>query len=164
CGSESEMGWSFLAASAAILSLILGFAIWSCYSDGARGWEGRHVRSNKDVERLRIWIALHYLLFLGIGTLGIGARRAIALPAGGRFKSCEQLIICSATAGIMLVIMGIAATAEHHAGSRRFAIWSGQFVVTLVILGLALLTSQLIATALLLVLFFAFAIQTTLLL
>src|SRR5262249_34196464 len=36
-GIESQMGWSFLAASAALLSLGLGFAIWSSYSDGAIG-------------------------------------------------------------------------------------------------------------------------------
>jgi low temperature requirement protein LtrA len=163
-GIESQMGWSLLAASAAVLSLILGFAIWSCYSDGARGWEGRHVRSKKDVIHLRIWIALHYLLFLGIGVLGVGARRAIALPAGGHFNSIEQLIICFVTAGIMLVIMGIAATSEHHASSRRSLIWIGQFIVALIVLSLALLASQIMATALLLVLLFAFAIQTTLLL
>jgi len=163
-GIESQMGWSFLAASAAVLSLVLGFAIWSCYSDGARGWEGRHVRSKRDVVRLRTWIALHYVLFLGIGALGVGARRAIGLPPGAHFNSIEQLIICSATAGIMLVIIGIAATSEHHAGSHRFSIWMGQFVVALIILGLALLTSQIIATALLVVLLFAFGVQTMLLL
>src|SRR5262249_4477480 len=63
-GIESQMGWTFLAASAAVLSLGLGFAIWSCYSDGD-GWQKRHVRSHKDVVRLRAWIALHFMLFLG---------------------------------------------------------------------------------------------------
>src|SRR5256886_11427063 len=71
-GIETQMGWSFLAASAAVLSLGLGFAIWSCYSDGASGWETRHVRSHRDVERLRMWI------------------RAIALPPGGHFSTAEQ--------------------------------------------------------------------------
>ncbi|OLA96468.1 MAG: hypothetical protein AUH19_07185, partial [Verrucomicrobia bacterium 13_2_20CM_55_10] len=46
-GIESQIGWSFLAASAAVLSLALGFAIWSGYSDGAAGWEVRHVRSTR---------------------------------------------------------------------------------------------------------------------
>jgi low temperature requirement protein LtrA len=84
-GIESQMGWSLLAASAAVISLALGLAIWSCYSDGALGWERRHVRSHRDVMRLRVWIALHFALFLGIGVLGVGAHRAIALPAGGHF-------------------------------------------------------------------------------
>ena len=85
-GIESQMGWSFLAASAAVLSLALGFTIWSSYSDGAMGWEARHVRSHRDVVRLRAWIALHFALFLGIGVLGVGVRRAIALPPGGHFS------------------------------------------------------------------------------
>ena len=86
-GIGSQMGWSFLAASAAVLSLALGFTIWSSYSDGAMGWEARHVRSHRDVVRLRAWIALHFALFLGIGVLGVGVRRAIALAPGGHFTA-----------------------------------------------------------------------------
>ena len=118
-GIESQMGWSFLTASATVLSLGLGFAIWSCYSDGAMGWETRHVRSHKDVVRLRGWVALHFGLFLGIGLLGVCLRRGIALPPGGHFSAAEQWIICSATAGVILVIMGIALTSERHSRSRR---------------------------------------------
>ena len=162
-GIESQMGWSFLAASAAVLSLALGFAIWSCYSDGAMGWETRHVRSHKDVVRLRVWIALHFALFLGIGILGVGARHAIALPPGGHFGSEEQWIICSATAGIVLVIMGIAATSERHVRSRRQWVWLVQGAIPIVALAVAPLNSQIIATALLLLLFLCFIAQTAVL-
>src|SRR6058998_3316153 len=158
-GIESQIGWSFLAASAAVLSLALGFAIWSGYSDGAAGWEVRHVRSTRDVIQLRVWIALHFLLFLGIGVLGVGARRAIALPPGGHFDVTEQSLICLATAGIVLVIMGIAATSERHARSRRQCVWLSQAGIALVALALAPLSSQIIATALLLLLFLCFAAQ-----
>src|SRR5205814_7128146 len=85
-GIESQMGWSLLPASAAVLSLALGFTIWSSYSDGAMRWETRHVRSHRDVVRLRAWIALHFALFLGIGVLGVGVRRAIVLAPGGYFS------------------------------------------------------------------------------
>jgi len=162
-GIESQMGWSFLAASAAVLSLALGFAIWSCYSDGAMGWETRHVRSHKDVVRLRIWIALHFALFLGIAILGVGARRAIALPPGAQFRPKEQWIICAATAGIILVIIGIAATLERHARSRRQWVWLSQAGLALVALALAPLSSQIIATALLSLLVLCLIAQTALL-
>lgn len=162
-GIESQMGWSFLAASAAVLSLALGFAIWSGYSDGAMGWETRHVRSHKDVMRLRSWIAFHFALFLGISILGVGARRAIALPPGGHFGAEEQWIICSATAGIILVIMGIAATSEHHVRSQRKWVWLSQVVIALVAVVLAPFSPQIIATALLLLLFLCFMAQTAVL-
>src|SRR5213596_1070169 len=158
-GIESQIGWSFLAASAAVLSLALGFAIWSGYSDGAAGWEVRHVRSTRDVIQLRVWIALHFLLFLGIGVLGVGARRGIALPPGGHFDVTEQSLICLATAGIVLVIMGIAATSERQARSRRQWVWLSQAGIALVALALAPLSTQIIATALLLLLFLCFAAQ-----
>jgi low temperature requirement protein LtrA len=162
-GIESQMGWSFLAASAAVLSLALGFAIWSCYSDGAMGWEIRRVRTYKDVVRLRSWIALHVALFLGIGILGVGTRRAIALPPGGYFRPEEQWIICPTTAGIILVIMGLAATSERHVRSRREWVWLGQAGIALGALALAPLSSQIVATVLLLLLFFCFIAQTALL-
>lgn len=162
-GIESQMGWSFLAASAAVLSLGLGFAIWSCYSDGAMGWETRHVGSHKDVMLLRAWIALHFALFLGIGVLGVGLRRAIALPPGEHFSEAEQWIICSATAGIILVIMGIALTSEHHCRSRRTWVWIVQVIVVVCVLALALSHSQIIATALLALLLFSIITQTALL-
>jgi low temperature requirement protein LtrA len=162
-GIESQMAWSFLAASAAVLSLGLGFAIWSCYSDGAMGWETRHVRSQKDVIRLRSWIAFQFALFLGIGILGVGTRRAIALPPGGYFGPDEQWIICSATAVIVLAIMGIAATSERYVRSRRQWVWLSQAVTALVALALGPLSSQIIATALLLLLFLCFIAQTAVL-
>jgi low temperature requirement protein LtrA len=162
-GIESQMGWSFLAASAAVLSLGLGFAIWSCYSGGAMGWQTRHVRSHKDVMRLRAWIAFHFALFLGIGVLGVGLRRAIALPPGEHFSEAEQWIICPTTAGIILVIMGIALTSEHHCRSPRIWVWIVQGIVVLCVLALAPSHSQIIATALLAILLFSIITQTALL-
>jgi low temperature requirement protein LtrA len=157
------MGWSFLAVSAAVLSLGLGLAIWSCYSDGAMGWETRHVRSQRDVVRLRKWIALHFVFFLGIGVLGVGVRRAIVLPPGAHFSAVEQWIICSATAGIILVIMGIASTSEHHSCSRRIWVWIGQGAVVVCVLALSPFCAQIIATALLAILLLCIVTQIALL-
>src|SRR5947208_8301849 len=130
-GIESQMGWSFLAASAAVLSLALGFALWSCYSDGATGWETRHMRTNKHVVQLRIWIALHFLLFLDIGILGVGARHGIALPPGGSFGATEQWLICFAAAGTMLVIMGNAANSELEYITRYIWVRVSQLAIAI---------------------------------
>jgi hypothetical protein len=127
------------------------------------GWHTRHVRSHKDVIRLRAWIALHFALFLGIGMLGVGVRRAIALHPGGHFSAQEQSIICAATACIILVVMGIAATSEHHARQQRVWVWVSQVSIAFAVLGLAALSAQIIATAMLLLLFLCFAGQTAVL-
>jgi low temperature requirement protein LtrA len=163
-GIESQMAWNFLAPSAAVLSLALGFALWSCYSDGATGWETRYMRTNKNVVQLRIWIALHFLLFLGIGILGVGARHGFALPPGGSFGATKQWLICFAGAGTMLVIMGIAATSERHISPRNSWVWLAQVAIAVFVLSLGSLASRIIATALLLVLFVCFVGQTALLL
>lgn len=162
-GIGSQMGWSFLAASSAVLSLALGFTIWSSYSDGAMGWEARHVCSHRDVVRLRAWIALHFALFLGIGVLGVGARRAIAMTPGGHFSDQEQWTICAAAAGIILVIMGIAATSERHVRAGRRSVWLSQAGIALGALTLAPMSTQIIATGILLLLLLCFAAQTAVL-
>ena len=112
-GIQSHMDWSVLAASAAILSLVIGFAVWSAYSDGAAAWETRHIRTESDVWRLRLWIGFHFLLFLGVGVLAVGVRRAIALPAGGYFEPREQAIVCLAVAGILFTIAMLAITSRR---------------------------------------------------
>jgi low temperature requirement protein LtrA len=160
-GIESQPGWSVLAAAAAVLSLALGFALWSGYSDGAAGWQVRHVRSTRDVTRLRIWITLHFVLFLGIGILGIGARRGIALPPDGHFSALEQWLICSAASAIVLVIMGIAASSERHIGSRRFSSWALQLAIAAFVLMSVPLTRRMPAVALLFILFLCFVGQAT---
>ncbi len=162
-GIESQPGWPILAAAAAILSMALGFALWSSYSDGAAGWEVRHIRSAKDVVQLRIWIALHFLLFLGIGILGVGARRGIMLPPGGTFSPTEQWLICSASFAIILVIMGIAATSERNTSSRRVSIWAAQLAVAALILILAPVPPLIPAVAILFVLLLCFVGQKMLL-
>ena len=109
--------------------------------------------------RLRGWIALHFALFLGISILGVGVRRAIALPPGGHFGPEEQWIICAAAAGIILVIMGIAATWERHVRSGRRSVWLSQAGIALGALTLAPLSTQIIATGILLLLLLCFAAQ-----
>jgi low temperature requirement protein LtrA len=158
-GIGSQMGWSFLAASSAVLSLALGFTIWSSYSDGAMGWEARHVRSHRDVLRLRAWIALHFALFLGIGVLGVGVRRAIALAPGTHLGAQEQWIMCATAAGIILAIMGIAATSERHVRAGHWSVWLSQAGIGLGALTLAPMSTQIIATGILLLLLLCFAAQ-----
>jgi hypothetical protein len=117
------------------------------------------VRSHRDVVRLRVWITLHFALFLGIGVLGVGVRRAIALPPGGQFSAQEQSIICVAAAGIILVIMGIAATSERHVRSGHRSAWLSQAGIALGALTLAPLHTQIIATGILFLLLLCFAAQ-----
>jgi len=64
----------------------------------------------------------------------------------------------------MLVIMGIAATSERHISPRNGWVWLAQVAIAIFILSLGPLASRIIATALLLVLFFCFVSQTALLL
>lgn len=162
-GIQSQVGWSFPAASAAILSVALAFALWSCYSDGASAWECRHVQNQKDVVLMRVWVALHFLLYLGIGIIAIGARRGIALPQGAFFSTNDEWLISSATAGLMLVIMGIAATSHRHRNQEKRRLWAVQMTIAVMAIGLPLVAPRMPAAAQLLIIFLCFTVQTVLL-
>lgn len=163
-GIESQSTWSLPAASAAILSMAFGFAVWSCYSDGAAGWEQRDLHSARDVMRQRAWILLHLLLFLSIGAVGVGARHAIALGGQASFNSLQGWILCSAAAIMMLAIIGIAATTSTNS-PRRSVRWPwlvGLFVVCLTFL-LGYFASRISATFVVMILFLIVVTETALL-
>ena len=162
-GIQSQVGWSFSAASAAILSVALGFALWSCYSDGACAWESRHVRNRKDVVQMRVWVALHFLLFLGIGIIAIGARRGIALAPGATFSANDEWLISSATAGLILVIMGVAGSSHRHRNREKRRVWSVMMIIAVLMIGLPLMVPRMPAAALLLIVFLCFTAQTIML-
>jgi low temperature requirement protein LtrA len=163
-GIESQSTWSLPAASAAILSMAFGFAVWSCYSDGAAGWEERALHSARDVLRQRAWIFLHLLLFLSIGAVGVGARRAISLGGQASFDSFQGWILCDAAAVMMLAIIGIAATTSTTI-QRRSLRWPwlvGIFVVCLTFL-LGHFASRISATFVVTILFLIVVTETALL-
>jgi len=60
--------------------------------------------------------------------------------------------------------MGIAATSERHISPQNSWVWLAQVAIAVFVLSLGPLASRIIATALLLVLFFCFVGQTSLLL
>jgi hypothetical protein len=163
-GIESQSTWSLPAASAAILSMAFGFAVWSCYSDGAAGWEERNLQSTHDVMRQHAWIFLHLLLFLSIGAVGVGARRAIALGGEARFEAIQAWILCDAAAVMMLAIIGIAATTSTRA-SRRSVRWP--WSVALSVVGLTFLighfASHISAVFVVMILFLIVVAETALL-
>jgi hypothetical protein len=59
--------------------------------------------------------------------------------------------------------MGIAATSERHISPRNSWLWLAQVAIAVFVLSLGPLASRIIATALLLVLFFCFVAKTALL-
>ena len=163
-GIESQSSWTLPAASAAILSMAFGFAVWSCYSDGAAGWEERDLRSIRDVMCQKAWIALHLLLFLSIGAVGVGARRAIALGGQASFDPLQGAILCSAAAFMMLAIIGIAATSSSKT-SRRSDNWPWLLglVAVCFTFPLAHFASRISATFVVVILFVMIVTETALL-
>ena len=67
--------------------------------------------------------------------------------------------MCATAAGIILVIMGIAATSERHVRAGRRSVWLSQAGIALGALTLAPMSTQIIATGILLLLLLCFAAQ-----
>jgi hypothetical protein len=162
-GIESQPTWSLAAASTAVLSVAFGFAIWSCYSDGAAGWEERRLKLHSDVVRQRLWIMFQFLLFLGIGITAVGARFAIAMAGGYRFTMTQSWLMCGATAVMTCSIIGIAATSRFCQRLKRNWPWLLEICTALVPLVLVPAASRTSAAFVIAILFVCVGGETALL-
>jgi len=136
-GIESQPGWSTAAASTAVTSMGVGFAIWWWYFDGAKSSAERHVQTKRQAIFFHVWNYAHLPLFLGIGVAGVGFHRAISVQPGAPMAHGEGFILCIAVAVVMIALIAIGATRE--APRRRIVLQIGVLVL---VLGLATIASH----------------------
>lgn len=111
-GIESQETWSVAAASTAITSMGIGFAIWWWYFDGAKSPAERHVRTRRQAVLFHLWNYAHLPLFLGIGVAGVGFHRAISVQPGATMAPGQGQILCAAVAVVMGALIAIGASTE----------------------------------------------------
>lgn len=117
-GIESQETWTPHAASAAFFGMALVFGLWWWYFDGAQAAKERHIRSARDFRLFRVWSYVHFPLYLGIATTGIGVERVIGLKAGAILGQGEAWLLAAAATAVMVSVATIAATSERARSSR----------------------------------------------
>jgi low temperature requirement protein LtrA len=156
-GIESQEYWSLAAASTAFASMTFGFAVWWWYFDGAQSAEIRHVRTKRQARLFRVWLWAHLPLSAAIGIAGVGFHRAISVRPGAALPAGDSAILCTAAGLVMLALIALGTTMEHH--RPRVGV---QLALVIVVFILALLSPRIPAAVLVIGLSLAAGIQAVL--
>jgi low temperature requirement protein LtrA len=136
-GMESQQDWSLDAALSAFLSMVVIFAIWWWYFDGAGAVEERALRSRAEVRRFQVWTYAHLPLYLAMLVAGVGLHHVVAIATFQRLHATEAWILCGALAVVMASVATLASAGAAHADSHRGTRARRQYGVAALMLALA---------------------------
>ena len=114
-GMEHQEYWSPLAASAAILSLTLIFAVWWWYFDGVNAVGERFIRTKRDAVRFQLWTYAHLPLYLAIAITGAGLEHVIATATHAPLHVTEAWLLAGALATVTAAMVVIGAATRRPA-------------------------------------------------
>ena len=120
-GMQSQETWSVDGGVSAFSGIVVIFAIWWWYFDGARAAQDRMVRSSSDATRQLRWTYAHVPLYLGIVVSSVGVHHLIARATIGHLHAAESWMLCGALALTMtaLTLIADAGPDESDALTRR---------------------------------------------
>lgn len=76
---EGQGRLSFVSAASGVMGLVIAFALWWGYFEGARGASNRVVSSFEHVSRYQLWLYAHLPLVMGITAAAVGVRHIVGL-------------------------------------------------------------------------------------
>jgi low temperature requirement protein LtrA len=120
-GMQSQETWSLDGALSAFSGIVVIFAIWWWYFDGARAAQDRVVHSTSDAARQLRWTYAHVPLYLGIVVWSVGVHHLISMAAIGHLHPAESWMLCGAFTLTMaaLTLIADAGPIERPGAERR---------------------------------------------
>ena len=101
-----------------IMGLLVAFALWWGYFEGAKGAAMRALSVRSHVRRYQLWIYSHLPLLMGITATAVGIKHVIRLPPGGALPFPEGWLLCLSIAVSVLALNAIFLAA--FTGSTRY--------------------------------------------
>jgi low temperature requirement protein LtrA len=162
-GIESQETWSPPAATSAILGLVMAFAIWWWYFDGAAGAAERHVQDARSARWFDVWNYAHFPMYLGIAVSAVGVEHVIALAPGEHLHGEEVWMIVVSAFVAMSALVTIEMTADSaHKMARTTGHLAPRFALAALALVLGLFGQSLPPVGLVAGLTALLAVQVTL--
>jgi low temperature requirement protein LtrA len=120
-GMQSQETWSLDGALSALSGIVVIFAIWWWYFDGARAAQDRVVRSAAEAARQLRWTYAHVPLYLGIVVSSVGVHHLVSVAAIGHLHAAESWMLGGAFALTMaaLALIADASPDERPRAERR---------------------------------------------
>ena len=79
---SEEEGLSLGSGVAGIMGLLVAFALWWGYFEGAKGAAVRTLSAKKHVRRYQLWLYSHLPLLMGITATAVGVKHVLHLTPG----------------------------------------------------------------------------------
>lgn len=100
-------GLTFGAGIAAIMGLLVSFALWWGYFEGAKGAAVRALCVKEHVRRYQQWLYSHLPLLMGITAMAVGIKHVIRLPVGDALPFPEGWLLSLSVAASVLALSAI---------------------------------------------------------
>lgn len=120
----AKSGLSFVSATAGFMGLLIAFALWWGYFEGARGAMARRLQERKHLKSYQQWLYAHLPLLMGITAVAVGIKHVISLQTTEPLHTTEGWLLCSSVGMAVLALSAIfIASAQEHEGRciRRLA-------------------------------------------
>ena len=92
---------------AGLMGLLIAFAFWWGYFEGARGAAARKLGVSRDLGRYQQWIYSHLPLLMGITATAVGIKHIVHLTPGDALASREGWLFCLSVGASALALNAI---------------------------------------------------------
>lgn len=100
-------GLTTLSAAAGFMGLLIAFALWWGYFEGARGAMTRRLQAREHVKNYQLWLYAHLPLLLGITAVAVGIKHVISLQPDEALPAAEGWLLCSSVGMTVLALSAI---------------------------------------------------------
>jgi len=100
-------GLSFGSGMAGMMGLLVAFALWWGYFEGARGAAVRALSARSHLRRYQLWLYSHLPLLMGITATAVGVKHIIHQAPGDVLPFTEGWLLCLSIAASVLALNAI---------------------------------------------------------
>lgn len=110
-------GLTFVSAMAGFMGLMISFALWWGYFEGAKGAMVRRLQAREHVKYYQLWLYAHLQLLMGITAVAVGIKHVISLQPSEPLHASEGWLLCSSVGVTVLALSAIfIASAQEREG------------------------------------------------
>jgi len=100
-------GLNLGTGAAGFMGLLVAFALWWGYFEGARGAAVRALSASSHTRRYQLWLYSHLPLLMGITATAVGVKHILNQPAGEVLPFTEGWLLCVSIAASVLALNAI---------------------------------------------------------
>jgi len=119
-------GLTFVSAMAGLMGMLISFALWWGYFEGARGAMTRRLKEMDHVKHYQRWLYAHLPLLMGITAVAVGIKHVISLTPAEPLPAFEGWLLCSSVGGAILSLSAIFLASTEEQGrwlTHRLTRW-----------------------------------------